>query len=90
LKCNINEKKLHTELSCLYVQSINKILNSKYKVEDTKEDENVAENNEKQKYKVEEAEKDENIIDLRMRLRNFLIESNLYDPNTIMPFITPI
>ena len=39
---------------------------------------------------VEEAEKDENIIDLRMRLRNFLIESNLYDPNTIMPFITPI
>ena len=79
----MKERKLHTELGCLYVQYINRILNKKYKKEDSEGAEEV-------NFDVEAALKDENIIDLRNRLRDFLSTSTTYDPNTILPFITPI
>ena len=98
IKCNVKERRLHTELGCLYVQYITRLLN-KYKVESSQKEEapepekpkedgeaKQLENSDKVNcpYNLEEARSDQFLIDLRNRLRVFLSTSLLYEPNSIL------
>jgi len=73
LKCNIQEKKLHTELACLFVHYISLIVGKAGPHPDL------------EKLKRE----DKTVKDLRQRLRLFLTKSVLYEPMEVERLVVP-
>lgn len=82
LSCNVQERRLHTSLGCLYVQQISSRLQKKFPLPDASAESN--------QFDFEQARTDTILVDLRNRLRTFLSQSNLYDNKTVEHFITPV
>lgn len=95
LYCNVKDPMLHTRYGTLQIQFIRSILAKKYPAdasqpEDQGEEPESADSSQAVKFNFEAASADSSLIELRNKLRNFLISSNFYELTSIEYFLQPL